>query len=218
MGGVNARILLVDDHRILREGLRALLQNNADFTVVGEAGDVATALALTKQLAPDAVIMDVHLPDGTGVQACRIISQDCPGVKVLMLSASAEPEQLTGAMRAGARGYMLKDNAVEELVRALHIVMNGQVYLCPEAATTLVAEITASGHPLAEQAKPALSAREIQVLKLIVEGMRNKEIADVLKVSTKSVETYRARLMSKLHCDGIAELVRYAIREGIASM
>jgi len=215
---VNARILLVDDHRILRDGLRALLQSTGRFSVVGEAGDVAGALTLTRKLSPDAVILDVTLPDGTGVEACRQIASESPAARVLMLSASLEPRQLTGALKAGARGYLLKDHALEELVRALDILLGGQFYLCPEAATTLVEEHLAQAGLPPQTAKPALSAREIQVLKLITEGMRNKEMADVLNVSTKSVETYRARLMSKLGCDGVAELVRYAIREGIAKM
>jgi two-component system response regulator NreC len=217
---VNAKLLLVDDHQILRTGLRALLINETEFSVVGEAGDVATAIALTKELKPDVVLMDVQLPDGTGIHACKQITADCPATKVLMLSGTSEPEQLAGALRAGARGYLLKDHALDELIRALHIVLSGQIYLCPEATTTLANGLTQpfSPPPPVETEKKALSSREVQVLKLIVEGKRNKEIADALKVSTKSIETYRSRLMAKLHCSGIADLVRYAIREGITKM
>ena len=197
---------------MLRDGLRLLLQGVSDFKVVGEAGDVCTALALAQELKPDVVIMDIHLPDGTGISACQQIAVSSPKSKVLMLSGNPDMSVLSSALKAGARGFLLKDQAAEELVRAVRAILAGQIFLCPAAATALVSNL------VAEPGAARLSEREVQVLKLISDGLRNKEIAVQLKISTKSVETYRARLMSKLGCASTAELVRYALREGIVAL
>lgn len=209
-------ILLVDDHRMLRDGLRLLLQGESGFEVVGEAGDVRTGLELTQKLAPNLVIMDIQLPDGTGIDACREIVAKHPDTRVLILSGNPDMTLLGAALRAGARGYLLKEEASDELVRAVRAILAGNVFLCPAAATALVNDLGNVGESSAKKDEPRLSERELQVLKLISDGLRNKEIAADLHISTKSVETYRSRLLTKLGFSSTAELVRYAVREKIA--
>jgi DNA-binding NarL/FixJ family response regulator len=214
---MGVRIVLVDDHRILRDGLRMILQKVPDFTVVGEVGDGQGAIECVRKTAPDLVVMDLHLPDENGIACTRRILAERPGTKILVLSGNPDLTRVQEALRAGALGYVLKDKAADELVRAVRTVMNGKVHLSPSAATALVEGLKANPAPGVAPAAPMLSERELAVLKLTVEGLRNKEIAERLDVSTKSVETYRARLMSKLGCASTAELVRYAVRAGIAS-
>ncbi len=207
------RIVLVDDHQMMRDGLRMILEKK-DFSVVTEASDVQSALDCVKQSEPDLVVLDLHLRGEDGISATRKILQARPNSKVLILSADPSAAAVSAALRAGASGYLAKDEASAELVRAAEVVMSGNVYLCPVAATAAAEAIKKQVDP----EKPRLSDRESETLKLVVEGLRNKEIADCLKVSTKSVETYRSRLMSKLGCSSTAELVRYAVREGLAAL
>lgn len=214
--GIN--IVLVDDHRILRDGLRLVLEKEADFKVIGEAGDVCGALACVRQTAPDLVVLDVQLPDGNGLDAARQMLSFQPGIRILMLSGDPDQRFVNEAMRLGISGYLLKDEASQELVRAVRLVMSGKVYLCPASATALVHQFRVNPEGSAASAKAQLSEREAEVLQLVVEGLRNKEIADRLGISVKSVESYRARLMVKAACSSPAELVRYAIKEGLASL
>lgn len=208
---MSAKILLVDDHLLFCDGLRLILKRASEFEVVGESGSVRGALELALTLKPDIVVMDVNLPDGNGIDACRQLGDVLPQTKVLMLSGHTDMSAVKAAVKAGARGYLLKDQASDEFLRALRSVMEGQIYLCPEAATALVENC------LEEPKAVRLSEREVQVLKSIADGLRNKEIAAQLNISTKSVETYRARLMAKLECQSTAQLVRYALREGLAN-
>ena len=213
---MDVRIVLVDDHCILRDGLRMILQREPDFTIVGETGDARSALECVRKTAPDLAVMDLHLPDEDGLVCTRRILEERPGTKILILSGSPDLRRVQEALRAGAAGYVLKDEAADELVRAVRNVMQGKVHLSPSAATAMVRELNVEPEPEAAAVGPTLSERELAVLKLIVDGLRNKEIAEHLSVSTKSVETYRARLMTKLGCTSTAELVRYAVRVGIA--
>jgi DNA-binding NarL/FixJ family response regulator len=212
---MDVRIVLVDDHRILRDGLRMILQKVPGFAVVGEVGDGRSAMECVRQTAPDLVVMDLQLPDENGIACTQRILAERPGTKILVLSANPDLTRVQESLRAGASGYVLKDEAADELVRAVRTVMDGKVHLSPSAATALVEDLKAAPNNTVAPAAPKLSEREMAVLKLVVDGLRNKEIAEQLDVSTKSVETYRARVMSKLGCASTAELVRYALRAGI---
>jgi DNA-binding NarL/FixJ family response regulator len=211
------RILLIDDHQLFRSGLRLLLERAPGLVVAGEAGDGSSALALARSTRPDVVVADIHLPDGDGIEwAARILAR-LPATKVVFLSADADFALVRRALDAGGSGYLLKDSAPNDLVSAIEAVKNGGLYLCPKVAAILAeAHRQPSGGPPAAQPKP-LSVREVEVLRFIAEGLRNKEIAGRLKVSTKSVETYRRRLLTKLGYDSTAELVRHAIREGFVA-
>ena len=209
------RILLIDDHRLMRDGLRALLARHHEFRVTGEAGDGASALRAVRSQRFDLVLLDVHLPDMSGIEVARRILAVFPEIKVIVLSSDHSHDCVHEALLAGVSGYILKDNATDDLLRALHTVVAGQLYLCPEVSTDIVASYRSGLLPNVAPPQPLLSERELQVLKLLADGLRTKEIADNLGIGAKSVETYRARLMEKLKLGSVAELTRYAVREGI---
>jgi DNA-binding NarL/FixJ family response regulator len=209
-------ILLVDDHRMFREGLRLMIGREfPDASVVGEADTVADALRCARELRPDLVVMDIHLPDGSGLEASRQILAEIPAARIVVLSAEPSLQYVREALRTGVSGYLLKSNAPEELPRAIRAVMAGNLHLCTEAGRAALEDykttLVRAGTP--QRAVP--SERELQVLRLIGEGLRTKEIADRLHVGVKTAETYRRRLLHKLGCNGTAELVRHAIREGL---
>ncbi len=207
------RILLADDHAVLRAGLRALLAAQGDLEVVGEASDGAEAIRLTQALRPDVVVMDIGMPGVSGIDATARIKRDLPGAKVLILSMHDDRGYLRQVLRAGASGYVLKKAADTELLAAIRAAARGEVFLDPALAKALVEEVmeptpTAGG-------SPALSDREQDVLRLIAHGHTNQQVAERLCISVKSVETYKARLMEKLGLKGRAELVRYALQHGL---
>ena len=211
------RILLVDDHRMMRQGLRQLLAVEPGLIVVGEAFNGQSAREQVRMLSPDLVLMDIHLPDESGVEITRQILAEFPAVKVIALSSDSAVEMVLLALRAGVSGYLLKENGADELIQAIHTVMDHRLYLSPEVSSAVVLKFNESSGR--EETKPAgtdLSERERMLLRLIADGNRNKEMAAALAVTVKSVETYRSRLQKKLGCAGTAKLVRYAIREGIA--
>jgi DNA-binding NarL/FixJ family response regulator len=211
------RILLIDDNQLFRNGLRLLLERAPGLVVVGEAGDGPTALTLAQTTRPDVIVADIRLPDGDGIELAARILAKTPATKVIFLSAEANLGLVRRALDAGGSGYLLKDSAPNDLVRAIEAVKKNGIYLGPELMSMLAGENwEGSGGALAARPKP-LSAREAEVLRFIAEGLRNKEIAGRLKVSIKSVETYRKRLLTKLGYDSTAELVRHAIREGFVA-
>jgi DNA-binding NarL/FixJ family response regulator len=212
------KILIVDDHPALRGGVRQRLELRPDFTVVGECGSAAETLRRASELAPDVIILDLHLPDGSGIDLAGRLRDLAPAVKIVVFSGDADPDLVTAALRAGARGYVLKQVFLDDLIRAIDSVAAGKIYVCPEASAGILAGY---GEPAGAEAgppKPELSDRERQMVRLVAEGRRNKEVAAELGLSGKSVEAQRARLMKKLNCSSIAELVRYAIREGIVAL
>jgi DNA-binding NarL/FixJ family response regulator len=211
------RILLVDDHQIMREGLRALLQEQPGMTVVGEAENGRKAVQLARELSPDLVIMDVTMPDMNGVEATSQIRTALPAVKVIALSIHSDRRFVIQMFRAGATGYLLKDCAFEELARAIQRVTEGQAYLSPGIAGVVVEELLRTA---AHEGSgiPSLSSREREVLQLTAEGRSMKEIASALNVSVKTVETHRRQLMIKLGVNSVAELTKYAIREGLTPL
>lgn len=210
------RVLLADDHKILRQGLRTLLEQEKDIQVVGEADNGRLSVELTGELAPDVVIMDVAMPDLNGIDATRRITEADPRTRVLALSMHSDGRYVRGMLQAGARGYILKDCAAEELTHAIRTVMAGQVYVSPGVTGTIVndyvRQLTAADQPA------TLTRREREVLQLLAEGGSTANIAAGLHLSVKTIETHRKRIMDKLGLRSIAELTKYAIREGITTV
>jgi len=211
-------ILVVDDHQLMREGLRALIEKEEDMEVVAEAEDGRKAVQLATDVRPDVVILDVAMPDLNGVEAARQITTKSPGVKVLALSMYSDKRFVVGMLKAGASGYLLKDCASQELISAIRCVTEGEVYLSPKVAGVIV------GHFVRDRASDetspfsALTPREREVLQLLAEGKNTREIAESLGVSVKTVETHRMQTMRKLDLHSVAELTKYAIREGLTSL
>jgi len=215
---MKTRVLLVDDHKIMREGLRSLLAVTPGVEVVGEAGDGRSAVQLALKLAPDVVVMDIGMPDLNGVDATRQIKARDPKIKVIALSLHSDERFIAGMFKAGASGYLLKDGAFEELAHAIRTVAAGHTYLCPRIAKTVIRDYLRDAQAAAIAGGPALSEREREVLQLIAEGKSTKEIAGRLDVSVKTVETHRARIMERLGVHSVAELTKYAVREGLTSL
>jgi two-component system, NarL family, response regulator NreC len=209
-------ILLVEDHKIVREGLVSLLEKDLSLKVVGEADDGRDAVRLAAELKPDVVIMDLSLPGLNGIDAARLILQDNPGVKVVALSVHADRRFVKAMLQAGASGYLLKYSASQELLKAIQLVMAGRVYLSPEIAGVVVEDYTS---PTDETSAFALlTVREREVLQLLAEGRAPREICDTLNLGLKTVEGYRRQVMEKLGFKSMADLVKYAIREGLVSL
>ena len=212
------RVLLADDHRIIREGLRALLQKQSDMKVVEEAQDGITAVRLAEKLHPDIVIMDIGMPDLNGIEAARQIISRVKGIKVIALSMHSDKRFVLEMLKAGASGYLLKDCAFEELIDAIRTVRNGQIYLSNRVAGVVVDEYLHNRPASEVSAYNLLSAREREVLQLLAEGNSTKSIAASLNVSTKTIETHRQQIMEKLNLHSVAELTKYAVKEGLTSL
>lgn len=215
---MSIRVILADDHRIVREGLRGLLQKLPDMEVIAEAEDGRNTVKLVQEMSPDVVIMDVTMPDMNGIEATRQIVGASPAVKVIALSMHADRRFVTGMLNAGARGYLLKNCALEELAQAIRRVVSGHSYLSPTIVDVVVPTV---GQPPEKTEGPGLdtlTTREREVLQLLAEGRSVKEIAAHLTLSIKTIETYRQQIMNKLDIHTIAELTKYAIREGIISL
>jgi two-component system, NarL family, response regulator NreC len=211
------KVLIADDHKIVREGICALLNNEADIKVVAEAEDGPAAVRLAKELLPDIVVMDIGLPNLNGIEATRQIVACVPGVKVIALSMHSDRRYILEMLKAGAKAYLLKDCAFEEMIQAVRNVKRNKVYLSQKITETMINDQIL----LTKEESSVftlLSDRERQVLQLIAEGMTMKEIAHSLKVSPKTAETYRQRIMEKLNMHSVAELTRYAIREGLIQL
>ena len=215
---MGVRVLIADDHRIVRDGLRSLIAEEQDMSVVGEAENGRAAVELAQELSPDVVIMDVSMPGLNGLEATRQIRKAVPAPRVIALSMHADRRFVTGMLSAGASGYLLKDCAFEELVRAIRAVASGQTYLSPGVAGAVVQDyvnrLAASDQP----APSVLSPREREVLQLVAEGWATKEIAAQLHVSVKTIETHRRQIMDKLGVGSVAELTKQAIRMGLTSL
>jgi DNA-binding NarL/FixJ family response regulator len=214
----NLKLLLVDDHAMLRRGLRETLSRQPSLTLVGEAWSGAMALQLVKELKPDLILMDVHLPDTDGIAASRQILKDHPGIKIIIFSSDTVRTLVDEALQAGVCGYLSKTGSVEELMLAIDTVTSGNLYLSPEISGDILKDYQKGLLGEKQDSKPLLSDRDKHLLRLIAEGHRNKEISAELDIGIKSVEAYRSRLMKKLSCASSAELIRYAVREGIAKL
>lgn len=211
------RVILAEDHQLVRQGLRSLLNDESDIEVVGEATNGQEAVELAKKWRPKVVVMDIELPRLNGLEATQRIVQEMPDVKVLILSVHTDRRSVSRALRYGAAGYMQKDSAFDELTRALRTVARGKTYLSPSISDVLVEDyVRVLPEDLA--AKPTnLTPREREVLQLIAEGHTTKEIASLLSVSVKTVETHRRNIMRKVNLHSVAELTKYAVQEGITS-
>lgn len=215
---MSIRILLADDHRILRQGLRGLLSADKDFDVIGEAEDGRSAVAMAERLTPDVIVMDIGMPDLNGIDATRQIVERVPAARVIALSAYADRRLISEVLKAGASGYLMKDSAFDELVEAIRTAAAKKVYLSPKIASELVDDYVRMSKDPVPTVFESLSPREREVLQLIAEGHSTKEVARILKVSVKTVETHRRQLMNKLNLFSVAELTRYAIHEGLVSL
>ena len=218
MQSQSTRFLLADDHEILRSGLKALVQGQPGMSVVGEAADGRAAVRLAAELRPDVVVMDVMMPELNGVDATRQISSADVRVRVICLTGRSDEKVFAEAMAAGAVGFVRKESAFEELMTAVQTVLAGGRYVSPSLSTTLNPTAAAGGAVNGGLVHPKLSGREREVLQLISEGKATKEVAASLHVSVKTVETHRANLMNKLNLFSVAELTKYAIRQGIAAL
>ena len=215
---MNATLLLVDDHPMMVNALRQAIEQQPHLSIVGAASTGESAVKLALELTPDLVVLDIHLLDMNGLEATRQILSALPATKILIFSSAAGGDLVDEALQAGARGYVFKRGSVEELIRAIDEVLAGKLYLSPELSAAIVEDHQRKLVGESGQSKPVLSQREQQLLRLISEGLRNKEMATELDLSANTIETYRARLMKKVSCSSTAELVRYAVREGIAAL
>ncbi len=210
------RVLIVDDHAILREGLRALLNYYDDVEIVGEAQDGAEGIEKVKTLSPDVVLMDIAMPGMNGLEATRLIREKYPQTSVLVLTQHEDRQYVLPLLQAGASGFMTKRALGTELIHALRIVAKGETYLHPAAAATVVQELRHQGESIADSPE-SITPRELEILQHIVAGETNAQIANALSISVKTVEWHRANLMSKLDAHTVADLVRYAIEHGLVS-
>ena len=212
------RVLLADDHKLIRAGLRLVVDQQPDLSVVGEADDGRQAVELAKSLKPNVVVMDIGMPNLNGIEAARQIGGMDPGAAVVMLSMHSDESYVLRALSAGARAYLLKDSATTDLVQAIHAVAEGKSFFSPAVSKVLLQDymrkLRRSG---AEDSYDLLSPREREVLQLVAEGKSNKEVASLLNLSVYTVETHRAKIMQKLNLKGVPELILYAVRKGIIS-
>jgi DNA-binding NarL/FixJ family response regulator len=216
--GNNVRIVLADDHTILREGLRALLSADPDFEIIGEAGDGREAVRCVEKLGPDLLLMDLSMPRMSGMDAISEIKRRYPETKIIALTVHKTEEYLLSTLQAGVDGYVLKDATHDELVMAIHNVMAGKRYLSPGISEKVIeGYLDGKEDSLAASSWQKLSQREREVLKLIAEGYKNKEIAEDLCISLKTVEKHRANLMKKLDLHNAAALTVYAVEKGLVS-
>lgn len=209
------RIFIVDDHRIMREAVRRMLGEHPHLEVVGDAGDSETAWGGITELKPDLVFMDLEIPGEGGMALTRRIHAAFANIKVIVLTSDGDPRLAGEALTAGACGYLFKTNGSKELLAAVKTVLAGEVYICAESSAAMVRAYQLGHRESPAEPKPALSDREHHVLRLVVQGLRNKEIAAELNVGIKSVEAYRSRLMKTLGCSTPADLVRRALRDGL---
>lgn len=206
------RLLIVDDHEVVRLGLRKLVEQSGGIRVVGEAGSVTAAIEAATRLAPDVILMDVRLPDGSGVEACRDIRAVCPAARVLFLTSFSDDAALTATILAGASGYLLKDIAGQEVIRAIETVAKGQSILDPSVTATVLNRVKATGRE--GQARPGedLSPQERRVLALVADGKTNKEIATALDLSDKTVKNYLSHIFQKLRITRRSQAAAYFVK------
>jgi len=212
-------VFLADDHAIIRDGLRLILESQGDISVVGEASNGRQAIQEVKKKCPDIVIMDIAMPELNGIDATMQIIEVCPSAHIIILSVLDTSEYIFEALKAGAKGYILKESAGEEVVRAIRRVQAGHHYLSQEISETVVTDyIKQRGYGGEKSQLKTLSKREREVLQLIVEGKSSTEVSNILFISSKTVDTYKSRIMQKLDIKDVPSLVRYAIKHGISPL
>ena len=211
-------VILADDHMIIRDGLRALLGRQPDMEVVAEADNGRTALKHVKELSPDVVIMDIGMRELNGIDATRQIVKISPGIKVLALSMYSDKRFVKEMLKAGASGYMLKDSAFNELIDAIRVIVDNKIYISPGVAGVVMDDYLGNSPERDGSIRALLTSRELEVLQLMAEGKSTKQIALSLNLSTKTIESHRNKVMQKIDVSNIADLTKYAIREGIISL
>lgn len=217
------KILLADDHKITRDGLRSLLEKQPDMEVAGEAENGREAARLTRDLAPDVVVMDISMPDLNGIDAARQIKEMSPSTRIIALSMYSDREFIDGMLGAGASGYLAKECAFDELVQSIHAVIVGKVYLSPSITDVVMKDYvgsltTGAARQVIRSAGNTLSSREREILQLIAEGHSTEQIAAKLFINNKTVYAHRSKIMEKLNTTSIADLVKFAIKEGLTKI
>ena len=214
---MSIKILIADDHKITRYGLRSLIEDETNMKVVAEAGDGRSAIALTQKFKPHVIIMDISMPDLNGMEATREIVAEFPDIKILALSMHSHRKYVIGMFRAGASGYILKNCAFDELVSAINAIITDKTYISPSLVDTVMKDYKQLLKTENIRSPLELTSREREVLQLVAEGFKTKNIASRLNVSQKTVEKHRQQIMDKLKIRSIAELTKYALQEGITS-
>lgn len=210
------RILIADDQQLFRDGLRSLIDQENDMEVVAEAENGREAIELSKAVKPDLIVMDINMPDLNGIDATQVICEELPGIKLIALSIHSTQKFVSGMLKAGASGYIVKHCAFKELAIAIRTISEGKPYLCSEILSTVMDEF-ASNSPDQQSVFSALSTREREVMQLVAEGMKSEEIASHLCISVKTVSSHRRHIMKKLNLKSQADITRYAIKEGLIS-
>lgn len=215
---MSIRIILADDHKIVRDGLRSLIEKEDGMEIVGEVENGITAVLLAVKLSPQVILMDIAMPELNGIEATRQVIAAVPQCKVIALSMHADKRYVTEMLKAGASGYLLKDCAYEELIRAIHAVLANKTYLSPSISEIVIGEYLQQLQKNDGSAFSVLTAKEREVLQLLAEGISTAHIAAKLHLSVKTIETHRQHIMGKLKIRSVAELTKYAIREGLTSL
>jgi DNA-binding NarL/FixJ family response regulator len=215
---MGVKVLITDDHKLMRDGLKALLGKDPQFEIVGEASDGRAAISLIRELKPDLAIMDLSMPEMNGIEATGHINQDFPDVKIIILSMHKDKNLVKDALSAGASGYILKDCAFQELHAAIKTVLSGQVYLSNALKEKALEDYVELLKKDRQGNSQDLTSREREILQMIAEGKTSKDISAVLNISLNTVNTHRNHIMEKLGIDNIAQLTKYAIRLGLTSM
>jgi DNA-binding NarL/FixJ family response regulator len=215
---MDIKILLADDHKITRDGLKALLENQDHLRVVGEAENGRQAVRLALDLEPDVIVMDINMPELNGIEATRQILAELPATKIIALSMYSDKRYVVGMLKAGVSGYLLKNCAFDELVAAISAVMKNQNYMSQKIAGTVMKDYASILESSDSSPASQLTVREREVLQLIAEGLKTKDIAARIHVSVKTVETHRQQIMRKLNAKSVAELTKIALREGLTSL
>jgi len=212
------RVLIVDDHTILRQGVKALLDNQEGIQVVGEAPDGREALKITDEVKPDVILMDIAMPGLNGLEATRRIKNKHPQIKILVLTMYTNEEYISQILKAGADGYLVKETAYDDLVSAIKAVQSGEAFMSPSISKKVIKTYIQQSQRSEERAEDLLSSREREVLQLIAEGNSSKKIAELLFISPKTVENHRTHIMDKLNIHNRTGLIKYAIRKGIVDI
>lgn len=215
---MSIKVLIADDHQIMRDGLREMLEKEPDIKVVGDAPNGRMAQLLSRDLTPDVIIMDISMPELNGIDATKQIAAEFRGVKIIALSMHSDRRFVLNMLKAGAAGYMLKNDAFKNLAKAVRMVVANKTFLSHEISDLLENSRLTSSTSLESTEFPLLSCREREVLQLVAEGKTSNQIAESLHISAKTVETHRQQVIEKLNIKGVAELTKYAIREGLTSL
>jgi len=215
---MNIRVLVADDHNLFRQGLKTLIETQPDMEVVGEAEDGRITLKLTRELIPDVIVMDVNMPELNGIDASLQILSEFSNIKIIALSMYGDVRFIANMLKAGACGYLFKDCAFEELAQAIRKAMANETYLCPEAADLVIKDYVAQVSEFGSPSSSVLTSREQEVVTLLSEGKPSREIASHLHICAKTVDIHRLNIMHKLSFKSVAQLTKYAIREGFTTL